>query len=889
MSRAKRKRRRKGVPKRTQLNFTASQLCDRKDFKGAINLLLKKEKLTDNDHRVLAKCYLHIEEYDQAVNELNNIENLSNEDFVNSGIYLLFAKKWDEAKNTLSTALSLDPKSSILRYWLARAIIKDNVYYAEEEEKSEARMLLQEACEIPNCIPHVFTELVALLDWDSNSDQILNLLWRGFEIHPHDEIIRYQLIQRLILNLNEYALAEEIIQPLLGDEEISPEYQWAYIQIQLGLNNWDGALHEIDKLISITNTPTHLNNVSGLYQLKGEVFLFMGNAQLAAECFRAELLLESSVDSVIPRFGLAICSLMENDLQASHKFLEQGLTNWSRDSYVLYLPGRCGYLTAFGFEFNFQTTTILRSKLECLVANEDFEKLILMFDYLIDRLQKTHIPLKELRPLSKALNIPLIKYDFSITFSKQGRFEEAIEKHLSFLIEYYKMNKRNPFNYLKPFYRRCGIPNHPEDQIKAHQMIVKFLNYDERHQEPSFTEETILPFYFDYWKRVLFEGKLWKQAIEVALYLKEKCKSNVNLFFDYAYCLSNNLQNEEAISAYRELLDQWPNDAVALYNLSLLIEEIDCVEAYDLAKRAFELDSDDDYFKRRWEAVQNLENRFLEKEEIRVAEATRLDDFYKTARERFPQLDFYKRRILSTLTIINSFDSFQYLAELSGTGQLYIEGNWRKLVELGMVIEDENGSYRINEYIVDLVQQERSHSVVTKLIRADNRIAFKPIFNSKLEYKIYNVMIGLFPNHLVFPNMSLQTIFQYSRIKELVDADTFKYYLMSQTDICITSTSSYLPQIAFEIDSHYHDDEDQIKRDLKKDKIFRVGGVPLLRIRAHGQPSDAVIRNEIIKNVRELGTVLSETQLKSHGMLKLDIEIDFESFGMGNRNEDQHF
>ena len=37
--------------------------------------------------------------------------------------------------------------------------------------------------------------------------------------------------------------------------------------------------------------------------------------------------------------------------------------------------------------------------------------------------------------------------------------------------------------------------------------------------------------------------------------------------------------------------------------------------------------------------------------------------------------------------------------------------------------------------------------------------------------------------------------------------------LMAQVDFCITSTANYLPVIAFEVDSRYHDASDQIVRD----------------------------------------------------------------------------
>jgi hypothetical protein len=265
---------------------------------------------------------------------------------------------------------------------------------------------------------------------------------------------------------------------------------------------------------------------------------------------------------------------------------------------------------------------------------------------------------------------------------------------------------------------------------------------------------------------------------------------------------------------------------------------------------------------------------------VRCAEQQRKEQFLRTARERWPQLDYYKRKILSTLLMLGPCDDLQRLAEYSCTGEQYFPGNWRKLIMFGMVVDVGGGTFGVNEHIVDLVNQERTHSVATTIVRADNCIAFKPIFNSRLEHTIYNVLIGLFPNHLVFPNMSLQTIFQYDRMKDLLDSETFTYFLMSQVDFCITSTANYFPIIAFEVDSPYHDLPEQQQRDVKKNEIFRCGGVPLLRLRAYGRPGEAAMRQEIIEQVRKLGQQLRETNEAVEGLVKLTLEIDFERFGV---------
>ncbi|WP_404990022.1 DUF2726 domain-containing protein [Burkholderia cenocepacia] len=59
----------------------------------------------------------------------------------------------------------------------------------------------------------------------------------------------------------------------------------------------------------------------------------------------------------------------------------------------------------------------------------------------------------------------------------------------------------------------------------------------------------------------------------------------------------------------------------------------------------------------------------------------------------------------------------------------------------------------------------------------------------------------------------------------------------------VVSTTTCLPLLAIEVDSIYHDTEKQLARDQRKDRIFEVGGVPLLRLRPLGSPSAETVRS----------------------------------------------
>ncbi len=128
----------------------------------------------------------------------------------------------------------------------------------------------------------------------------------------------------------------------------------------------------------------------------------------------------------------------------------------------------------------------------------------------------------------------------------------------------------------------------------------------------------------------------------------------------------------------------------------------------------------------------------------------------------------------------------------------------------------------------------------------------KPIFNSNREKRFYDVLIGAFPNYLVFPNMACSAIFDYERMKELLaDADQFRHFLMAIVDFCVVSTIDYAPVVAFEIDSDYHDSPERIEKDSIKDQIFQLGGVPLIRWRPKGKQEDTDIKRDIISAVQQ--------------------------------------
>lgn len=345
----------------------------------------------------------------------------------------------------------------------------------------------------------------------------------------------------------------------------------------------------------------------------------------------------------------------------------------------------------------------------------------------------------------------------------------------------------------------------------------------------------------------LFAIRKYEDVVSVALAVSNLLDKDSK--FEVAYSFNETGDAELAQANYESYLECNPNSSAALNNLANIYKKNGRIEeSIELYKKAIEIDGDDEH------APANLKKALEQLKQDRKEKNTE-EKKLKAALASWPSLDFNKKKILTTLNIIDEFDSFDQLADYTGMNSYWAEKHYKRLVDLRMVIESNDG-YTINPEILPLIERENSHSVAIQVVRNNDNVLYKPVFNSQLEYTIYRLMIGLFPNHLVFPNVSLQSIFDYGKIKDALDTDHFKYYLMASVDLCVISTANYLPILGYEIDSPYHDLEKQIERDEKKNTIFQSGGVPLVRLRPHGRPSEQEIRHVILENTRELGRQL---------------------------------
>jgi hypothetical protein len=235
----------------------------------------------------------------------------------------------------------------------------------------------------------------------------------------------------------------------------------------------------------------------------------------------------------------------------------------------------------------------------------------------------------------------------------------------------------------------------------------------------------------------------------------------------------------------------------------------------------------------------------------RLATLNKRDQFERTAVSRWPSLTAPARKLLAVFASIKSYNGLAEVAEYAGMDLTWAGRHYDKLVELGMLLVTDK-TFRINPHIAPLLERESQHSVIGRIVRSQGTSAVKQVFNSQREFTIYQVMVQLCPNHLVFPNCSLQSVMSFDRMKELVNEDDFGYYLRASVDIVVVSSTTFLPMLAIEVDSVWHDTERQQRNDDKKDRLFAAAGIPFVRLRPVGSPSENTIRAQVAEHVDEL-------------------------------------
>jgi hypothetical protein len=127
-------------------------------------------------------------------------------------------------------------------------------------------------------------------------------------------------------------------------------------------------------------------------------------------------------------------------------------------------------------------------------------------------------------------------------------------------------------------------------------------------------------------------------------------------------------------------------------------------------------------------------------------------------------------------------------------------------------------------------QQEKFHVTENKNIqKIDARIS---LFKSKQEYQFYKAVREVFATYHVYPNVAISAIIDIDQIGNQLSQDERNYSFKALIDcVVVDAENEFKPFKFFELDSDFHDDITQQRKDKMKDRILSTAGQKLYRIR----------------------------------------------------------
>lgn len=341
------------------------------------------------------------------------------------------------------------------------------------------------------------------------------------------------------------------------------------------------------------------------------------------------------------------------------------------------------------------------------------------------------------------------------------------------------------------------------------------------------------------------------------------------LHFEIAYSLAQNDRNNEARSIYEKIIESGNAGSAVYNNLGVIYEkeEKDYIKALQYYEKSIELNPNDKISINNIERVKSTLKDLEEKPK-------KMKDIY------FKKLKTWHRKILFAIYRLSDNDeiTLNNLSEATKQSIDNIEKNLGFLIDIGMVSQNKS-SFSLDSTIEEMVRDYIDPKLEREIIKVDNTKLYRPIFYHESEIFMYKALLELFPQHLVFPNMSLKTIFDIDKMKELLDSEELKYLYMAHVDFVIINTSSYFPVLAFEKDSSYNDTDYAKDRTEKKNLIFRTGGIPLIRLKFNSGIEYEKLKSDIRESTKSMILEYSEDNTYE---VDFEKEFDVKRFGIVN-------
>lgn len=107
----------------------------------------------------------------------------------------------------------------------------------------------------------------------------------------------------------------------------------------------------------------------------------------------------------------------------------------------------------------------------------------------------------------------------------------------------------------------------------------------------------------------------------------------------------------------------------------------------------------------------------------------------------------------------------------------------------------------------------------------------KNLCASQQEYEFLRAVRQYFPSLQAYPNQPLRNFVDVEKLEATVPVRARNYAWSAQVDVLLC-TADEDPVLGIELDSPHHDSEEVVERDELKNLLFKLAGLPLVRIRA---------------------------------------------------------
>lgn len=209
-----------------------------------------------------------------------------------------------------------------------------------------------------------------------------------------------------------------------------------------------------------------------------------------------------------------------------------------------------------------------------------------------------------------------------------------------------------------------------------------------------------------------------------------------------------------------------------------------------------------------------------------------------------------------------ALEYYQKAEKLSPDEPLYKDNIQRVLNRIEEEKKRKNGT-GLNEQ--ELTLNQTASTSESQIVSIEEPKLYRSTFCNNPNMLLFKVMVDTFPQHLIYPDMNLQMLFEAEKMKEVLNQKMMKIFNTSRVSFVVINQDTYLPIIAFENDPEGTDENAE-----KMDIIFRLGGIPLIRLNFNND-MDYNSLQIVVKNAAK--TLLLNS--KKYTEMELSMEFNF--------------